>query len=144
MIEAEVLATIRDGLDSAFSGDYVVTVIVGQPSRPLEKTSDEIRVIVEDGGSRDLETIDQSPGYLARVAVTVETFRDPGDAAQVREAIQRFFRGFHLGTSDLQSGPWRTLAGGWDIADAGRHRYAGIVFRSRVYSAAAIRERLGI
>ena len=143
MIEPEVLATIRTGLGGALSSVDGARVIVGQPSRPLEKESAEVRVIVEDAGSPDLQTIDSSPGYRAAVEVTVQTYRDPGVAADVRMIVQRFFRGLYIRSAERHSGPWQSTAG-WDIADRGRHRYAGIEFSARVYSRALILERLGV
>ena len=143
MIEDAVLATIRTGLDGALSSVDGARVVVGQPSRPLEKESTEVRVIVEDAGSADYLGLDGSPGYIASVEITVQTYRDPGDAAEARRLVQRFFRGFYIREADRHSGPWRTR-GGWDIADRGRHRFAGITYRARVFSRDVILERLGV
>lgn len=79
--------------------------------------------------------------YRAEVEITVDTYRDGQTAAQVRAAIQSRMAGFCLRGGGRHSGPWRT-AGGWDIADAGSHRYAGATWSARVYSAARIVDRL--
>ena len=142
MMEPEVLEAVRDGLVAALAGVEDVNVSIGSPDRPLARESDEIRIIVEDGGSGDYLGADGAPAYAASVDVTVDTYRSGQTAAQVRASIQSAMGRFYLRSGGRHSGPWRTV-GGWDIADAGTHRYAGIAFSARVYSAARIIDRLG-
>ena len=142
MIEPEVLEAIREGLAGALVPVEDVRVVVGQPGRPLAKDDTEIRVVVEDAGSFDDESIDGAPFYNAEVEVQVSTYRSASIAAETRGRVQQWMRGFRL-RGDRHSGSWRS-SGGWDIADDGEHRFAGCVWSARVYSRFTLLDRLNV
>ena len=144
MIEEEVLGAVRDRISTALTDAGIdARVSVGFPSRPLPKDSDTLRVYLEDAGSRDLETIDQAPGYRAEIEIRCETYRSSAAAAGARAVIGATMRSFYIATSDRHSGPWRSRTG-WDVLDRGSHRFSAIVFSARVYSRDRVLERLGI
>lgn len=142
MMEAEVLEAVSEALVAALAAVDDVNVSIGAPDRPLARESEEIRVIVEDGGSPDYLGVDGAAAYVATVDVTVDTYRDGQTAAEVRALIQSAMGRLYLRSGGRHSGPWRTV-GGWDIADAGTHRYAEATWSARVYSAPRILDRLG-